>query len=91
MVFAGNGKEAATVLAERPVRLIITDLEMPEYDGKWLLDHVKSAHAEIPVVVLTASLIATESEFLKLGAKAFLLKPFTMENLNQVIQGILQD
>jgi len=91
MLFAENGKAAAKVLAEGPVRLIITDLDMPDYDGKWLLNHVKSAHADVPVVVLTASLSATESECLSLGAKAFLLKPFSVESLRLVIQELLRD
>lgn len=60
-------------------RLVLTDVKMPEMDGKALLLEIRKnpKHAGLPVVFLTASTNPeTQAELLSLGATAVLEKPF---------------
>lgn len=53
---AKNGREAVSILEEKQIDLVITDLMMPEMDGTGLLEHLKAdiRFSKIPVLVLTA-------------------------------------
>jgi CheY-like chemotaxis protein len=57
VVLAENGRQALDKLAHEPVRLIVTDLEMPEMDGAELCRQVRCqpAFAQLPIVVLSAA------------------------------------
>ena len=54
VILVGNGTEAVAALADNEPDLLVTDLHMPEMDGLELVEHVRSHHSEVPVVVLTA-------------------------------------
>ncbi len=76
---ARNGKEALSILEKDQMDLIVTDYEMPEMDGYELVlklskdDKLKN----IPVIVATAHLNdELRDRFFKIGAKAFIKKPF---------------
>ncbi|MFX1757139.1 two component system response regulator [Rhodococcus gordoniae] len=75
--------------APRP-DLILLDLNLPKYDGRQVLEHVKSDDdlTDIPVVVLTTS--AAEEDILrsyKLHANAYVTKPV---DLDQFIRAVRQ-
>lgn len=52
---ASNPAEAVIILRQKPIDLIVTDLNMPEYDGVELIkavrEHAKTKH--IPIIVRT--------------------------------------
>jgi putative two-component system response regulator len=81
---AADGKEALTVCAEHPdLRLIVTDLSMPEMDGYELIKEIRSqAIRYMYVIVLTA---ADDKKAvvraLTMGADDFLSKPALPEEL----------
>ncbi|MCG8550676.1 MAG: response regulator, partial [Desulfobacterales bacterium] len=89
---ASNGQEALTVLAGEWVDLIMTDYNMPEMNGLSFLKKVKTEalFKEIPVVV-----ISTEGndlkikEFMDAGAAGYITKPFTPEDLRDLIVSII--
>ncbi|MFI8348440.1 response regulator [Streptomyces sp. NPDC085596] len=75
--------------APRP-DLILLDLNLPKYDGRQVLERIKSDQdlADIPVVVLTTS--AAEEDILrsyKLHANAYVTKPV---DLDQFIAAVRQ-
>jgi CheY-like chemotaxis protein len=75
---ATNGEEALELLdhIERP-SLILLDLVMPKMDGVEFLEHVKrTPHAQIPVVVLSASATVKPPP----GTPA-LMKPVALESV----------
>ena len=85
LYFAKNGAEALAILKAEKVDLILTDYEMPVADGLWLLQRA----AGVPTIILSASLKLEELELLKLGAKAFLPKPFSIQALLVLMEKVL--
>lgn len=83
---AGNGAEALAVLAKDTVDLILCDINMPVMDG---LEFVKQlatmeSHKKIPVVMITTE--GSENhviQALSAGAKGYIRKPFTPEQVKE--------
>jgi len=89
---AGNGAEALSVLSENRVDLILCDINMPIMDG---LEFVKQlsgvANAkDVPVVMITTE--GSEShvvQALSAGARGYIRKPFTAEQVKEHVIPIL--
>jgi DNA-binding NtrC family response regulator len=70
--------------------LIVADLMMPQAGGMELISAVQVSWPEIPVLIITGfSSIASAVETTRLGAAGYLPKPFTPEELEQAVEGIL--
>ncbi len=81
---ACNGVEAMKVLKEKNIDLVISDVVMPEKNGFELCQAIKSdiEFCHIPVVLLTAkSDQGSKIEGLKIGADAYIEKPFSFQYL----------
>ena len=82
---AADGKKAIELAAELKPDLIVMDIKMPNLDGLSAAD--KIAELRIPVVLLTAfsqqELVMRAAE---VGAMAFLVKPFTPQDLIPAIE-----
>ena len=83
---AEDGKEGLEVLERENGRidLILLDRHMPKMDGMEMLDAVKSNehYKHIPVTMVTVELERDEiHKAMDKGAKNYLIKPFTQENL----------
>jgi two-component system chemotaxis response regulator CheY len=81
---AGDGLEALDVLRANTIALVLTDINMPNMDGLRFLGEVRGDDRwkELPVVVITTE--GSEQkvmEAVKLGASAYLRKPFTTEQI----------
>lgn len=93
IVEAENGAEGLTLANEIIPDLIICDVVMPIMDGiefcETLKTEAKTSH--IPVILLTAnSSEEVEIEGLKLGADAYIRKPFNLEKLKLRMQNIIK-
>jgi two-component system, chemotaxis family, chemotaxis protein CheY len=83
---AGNGAEALTVVRRGGIDLILSDINMPVMDG---LEFLRNLAAEnlakgVPVVMITTE--GSESrvvEALSAGARGYLRKPFTPEQVKE--------
>jgi two-component system response regulator PilR (NtrC family) len=87
---AGSRAEAADRLRAGPVELVLTDVQLPDGDGLEILRHVKAASPETAVVVMTAygtTEMAVAAR--KLGAEAYILKPFDVDELRIVVRDAL--
>lgn len=70
--------------------LILLDLMMPELDGFTFMEKLKECGCNIPVVVLSAkSHIQDKTRCLKLGAIAYITKPFNPIDLKKRIENIV--
>jgi DNA-binding NtrC family response regulator len=71
--------------------LVLTDLKLPKMDGLEFLGLIRRQNAQTPVVIMTAfGSIETAVESMKAGATDFLLKPFSLDHLMQVVQKALE-
>ncbi|HVI59626.1 MAG TPA: nitrogen regulation protein NR(I) [Luteimonas sp.] len=64
-----------------PPRLLFTDVRMPGDDGLVLLERLKRAHPQLPVIVMSAYTdIASTAGAFRGGAHEFLSKPFDLDD-----------
>jgi two-component system chemotaxis response regulator CheY len=90
---AGNGEEALAVLRHSPVDLILCDINMPVMDG---LEFVKQLSGlenakGVPVVMITTE--GSEShvvQALSCGARGYIRKPFTAEQVKEHVIAALE-
>ena len=91
---AFNGKQAVSVLKEKNISLIVSDIMMPEMDGCELVDIVKNTlrFSHIPIILLTAVTdYNTQLESLHSGADGYITKPFSMQILRATIFNTLKN
>jgi len=89
---AGSGKQALDLLAQESVDLILADINMPEMSGLEMAERVLAnpATCRIPVVVVSTEASQTRIQELKtIGVKGFIHKPFTPEQIRDVVVEIL--
>ncbi|MCW8935142.1 MAG: sigma-54 dependent transcriptional regulator [Gammaproteobacteria bacterium] len=90
VVSAEHGQAALVKLNEQKFKLVISDVQMQPMDGAELLKKIKNKYPELPVVVMTAyASIEKAVDFMRLGAADYLVKPFEVEALQQVIKKII--
>jgi len=71
--------------------LVLTDLKLPHMDGLQLLGLIRRQNAQVPVIMMTAyGSVETAVESMKAGATDFLLKPFSLDHLMQVVSKALE-
>jgi DNA-binding NtrC family response regulator len=88
---ASNGIEAASKLDNITVQAVLTDLKMPGMDGLELLQHIRSTNPALPVVVLSAfGTVPMAVEAIKAGANDFLVKPFSQDSLDEMLERLAQ-
>ncbi|WP_229796668.1 nitrogen regulation protein NR(I) [Thermomonas carbonis] len=77
----GDAGEALDALAShRPPALVITDVRMPGDSGLVLLDKLKQARPNLPVIVMSAHTdVASTAGAFRGGAHEFLSKPFDLD------------
>ena len=70
-----NGMEALEVMAQQPIDLILTDLEMPKMNGLQLIEEIRSRGYQTKVIVLSDhSDYDLSREAMKLGALDYYVK-----------------
>jgi two-component system chemotaxis response regulator CheY len=90
-VQAENGLEALEKLAQEPVDLVITDLNMPRMDGLTLTKSLRSEarYVRVPIVMLTTESDASEREKgLEAGVSVYLTKPVSQARLSEVVKAL---
>ena len=89
---APSGFEALKILPRASYDVIITDINMPDINGLELVRYVRESerHARTPLVLIsTDSRAADRERGLKLGADAYLTKPFEPEQLLEVVKKVI--
>jgi two-component system, chemotaxis family, chemotaxis protein CheY len=88
---ARTGTEALAILANSPVRAIVTDLQLPTMDGFELIEFVRhSPQAALPILVTSGDSDPGNSERLRrLGADAYFVKPYSPAALRRTLEQLL--
>jgi DNA-binding NarL/FixJ family response regulator len=86
---ADDGAAALEVIAGVAPDVILLDLRMPRYDGLWTLDRLREQGSDVPVLVLTTfdddTLVL---DALRAGARGYLLKDVTVEQLTRAVHAL---
>ncbi|WP_456439799.1 response regulator [Caldithrix abyssi] len=85
---AENGLDALEKLHQAPFDLLVTDWNMPEMNGKELVEEVRKLpqFKELPIMMITTR--GMEEDVLtaiQVGVNAYIVKPFTPEILRKKI------
>lgn len=90
-----RGKHAyETLNASNEFDLLITDIMMPEMDGRQLIQTLRGDQRfmNFPIIIMSAVVGLSEiSNLLRLGATLFLAKPLEREELQEYIRRCLKD
>ncbi len=89
---ARDGESALRLLEEAPADVALVDLKMPGIDGFKVTEHITRRFSGRTVVVIVSALATVEAavEVTQHGAFDFLVKPFTPEDLVQVVNRAAQ-
>lgn len=84
---AESGEEALQKIAAATPHIVLLDMKLPGLSGLEVLERLAATHPEILTVMITAyASIETAVRATKCGAYDFLAKPFTPEELENVMQ-----
>lgn len=91
---ANNAEEALMLYQQITPNLVLLDVMMPDIDGltllRWLREH--SERDEIPIHIISAkSMPADHKAAIQAGANGFLAKPFTLDELREVLVEYIPD
>src|ERR1700722_3178693 len=89
---AGNGAEALAVLQDNAVDLILCDINMPVMDGLEFVKQlagVENAKGTPVVMITTEGSEAHVVQALSAGARGYIRKPFTPEQVKEQVIPIL--
>ena len=89
---AGNGAEALVEVQKAPFDLILSDINMPAMDGLEFLRNLANIESakSVPVVMITTEgSEARVVEALSVGAKGYIRKPFTPEQVKERISPLV--
>ncbi len=83
-------EEAQQQLQTKPWDLVILDIELPDQNGKNLLDIIMSAYPGTKVIMCSShNTVENVKESWELGAKGFIIKPVNPEKLHTIIRRLL--
>jgi DNA-binding NtrC family response regulator len=92
VVTAANGVEAVAALSETPPDLVLLDLTLPGVSGLEVMKRIQSTMPSTPVIILSGTPdSAAALTAVRMGAYAYLPKPFEFEHLQRLLHGTLRE
>lgn len=91
---AGDGQQGLDLVETVAVDLVITDLIMPVQEGVETIVRLRRSHAHVPIIAISGG--STNAPLYleianKIGAKRILPKPFTPQELVEMIDAVLKE
>ena len=89
---ASNGNEALELISNVNFDIAFIDIKMPVMSGTALLEQIRKDGYEFNIVIMTAfATIKNAVTTTKLGAIAYLQKPFTANTIHKILAEIFPD
>jgi DNA-binding NtrC family response regulator len=86
----GSGQEALKTLQQKPINLILLDVNMPDMDGLTVLRKIKEQDEEIDVIMVSALNQARKAvDAIKLGAYDYITKPYEPEDILSTVNRVI--
>ena len=87
---ADDGERALEEIAKKPIELVLMDIRLPGMDGVQMLKLVRAQRGDLPVIMVTGyGSVDTAVQVMKLGADAYLSKPFRNRELIETVERVL--
>ncbi len=87
-----KGEEAVETLKEGGFDILITDLKMPGMDGLQAMEALSDVDPDLSMIMFTAySTVDSAVQAMKLGAVDYIRKPFTPDQLVELVTKVMQD
>ncbi len=89
VVEASTGFEALKILPSQGYELVITDINMPDINGLELISFIRNnqAYNQLPIIIVSTERSEEDRKRgMALGATAYLAKPFTSSELQEIIK-----
>jgi DNA-binding NtrC family response regulator len=88
---AMTGRSALDQFQQKSFDLLVADLRLPDIDGMEVIKEVKRAQPDTEVIVITGfSTVSSAVQAMKLGASDYLAKPFTDDEIKNIISSTLK-
>ncbi|MBL4937048.1 response regulator [Clostridium sp. YIM B02515] len=92
VISSKNGEEALDLFTKESFDLAFLDIKMPELSGTEVLRRIRSMGFNTPVVIMTAfGTVKNAVECTRLGAVAYLQKPFTADKVRNLLNELKND
>jgi diguanylate cyclase (GGDEF)-like protein len=86
-----DGEEALRMTAATEYDVILTDMKLPGLDGLSLIKRLKSGNSDTDVIVITGyGSIENAVECMRAGALDYLIKPFTVDQIQVAVRKALE-
>ena len=82
---AADGRQALEMAATARPDLVVLDMMLPRLGGEGIAKELRRAHGDLPILVMTADGRA-EEKAQRVGAFAFLSKPFDLHRLVTLVR-----
>lgn len=90
-VQASGIDEAFEIVKGQPLRLVLSDIDMPGGDGIQLLNRVKQFAPDLDVIMVTGAIDAdTAIQAIRQGASDYVTKPFNLDEVQIVVERTLE-
>lgn len=87
VITCSDGLEAVKILSQSKFHIVVTDLRMPNMDGKNLLSEIKKMNQSIEVIMVSGQGdIDAAVEIMKRGAYDFITKPIDFKKMLNIIK-----
>ena len=86
---AQDGEEGVQSFYQVNPDLVITDIVMPEKDGLEVIAEIRTTHPKQPIIAMSGgsrTIIVDLDSVKEIGVKSILQKPFTHQQLQEVVQ-----
>ena len=81
---AESGEAAIRRLRQKSFRLVVSDVDMENGNGLWLLKKIQTEMPSLPVVLMSGGAI-DEKTAIRSGASGFLKKPFSLSVVQKTV------
>ena len=92
VVTASDGSAGIAALEKEPFNVVLVDLKMPGMSGTETLREIRRIRSAIPVIIMTGyPTIDSSIEALRLGAYDYIIKPFKLQELRELIERAIKE
>lgn len=89
---ASNSDEALSILAENPITVVISDINMPGMGGIELMKEAKQSFSDLDFVIMTGyASDYSYTNIINAGATDYMIKPFNLEELKAKMERIKRE